>query len=169
MGGGYIGLEVAAVAVKAGARVRVLEMEERILQRVTTEQMSAFYHRLHTNKGVDIHLNTGVTGFGGSNGRVNQVKCGERRLNADLVIVGIGVVPNTELASDAGIECDNGIIVDDRCLTSLPNVYAIGDCSNHPNPLLDRRLRLESVPNAMEQARVSAANICGKDLSLIHI
>ena len=163
VGGGYIGLEVAAVAVKAGARVRVLEMEERILQRVTTEQMSAFYHRLHTNKGVDIHLNTGVTGFGGSNGRVNQVKCGERRLNADLVIVGIGVVPNTELASDAGIECDNGIIVDDRCLTSLPNVYAIGDCSNHPNPLLDRRLRLESVPNAMEQARVSAANICGKD------
>lgn len=163
VGGGYIGLEVAAVAIDAGAQVQVLEMESRILQRVTTEQMSAFYHKLHTSRGVDIQVSTGVTGFAGNDGRVTQVICGERSLDADLVIVGIGVIPNTELASSAGIECDNGIVVNDHCLTSAANVYAIGDCSNHPNPLLDRRLRLESVPNAMEQARVTAANICGKE------
>jgi len=163
VGGGYIGLEVAAVAVEAGASVSVLEMESRILQRVTTEQMSAFYHQLHTGKGIDIRVNTGVTGFAGSDGRVSEVLCGDNALPADLVIVGIGVIPNTELADVAGIDCDNGIVVDERCCTSAANVYAIGDCSNHPNPLLGRRLRLESVPNAMEQARVTAANICGKD------
>ena len=163
VGGGYIGLEVAAVAIEAGASVKVLEMEERILQRVTTEQMSAFYHQLHTSKGIDIRVNTGVTGFTGKNGRVEQVQCGEQTIDADLVIVGIGVIPNSELASQAGIDCDNGVVVDGHCKTSAANVYAIGDCSNHPNPLLERRLRLESVPNAMEQARVTASNICGKD------
>ena len=89
--------------------------------------------------------------------------CGDEEIPATLVIVGIGVVPNIELAEAAGIDCSNGIDVDERCRTSAANVYAIGDCSNHPNPLLNRRLRLESVPNAMEQARVVAANITGKD------
>jgi len=162
IGGGYIGLEVAAVAIEAGASVSVLEMESRILQRVTTEQMSQFYHQLHTNRGIDIRINTGATAIAGAD-KVESVVCGEEQITADLVIVGIGVIPNVELAEAAGITCDNGIVVNERCLTSAPNVYAIGDCSNHPNPLLERRLRLESVPNAMEQSRVTAANIVGKD------
>ena len=162
VGGGYIGLEVAAVCIEAGLRVRVIEMENRILQRVTTESMSEFYHNLHSGRGVRLHTGAMVTGFAG-NGRVRQVLCGEAAFDADLVIVGIGIVPNVELAADAGLACDNGIVVDNRCRTADPNIYAAGDCTNHPNPLLDRRLRLESVPNAMEQARVAAANLCGGD------
>ena len=160
VGGGYIGLEVAAVCIEAGLDVRVIEMEDRILQRVTTPAMSGFYHGLHSSRGVSIHTGTTVTGFAG-NGRVRQVLCGESTFEADLVIVGIGIVPNVELAAEAGLPCDNGIVVDDRCRTADANIYAAGDCTNHPNPLLNRRLRLESVPNAMEQARVAAANMCG--------
>ncbi len=91
--------------------------------------------------------------------------CCDETIAADLVIVGIGIIPNTEIAEAAGIDCDNGILVNDHCETSVAGVYAAGDCTNHPNPLLERRLRLESVPNAMEQARVVAANICGGDKS----
>ena len=162
VGGGYIGLEVAAVGRELGLNVHVLEMEERILQRVTTPEMSAYYHQLHEGRGVNIHTNTAVTGFAGD-GKVQEVLCGDKRFPADIVIVGIGIIPNTELAETAGIVCDNGIVVDDHCCTSDPNVYAAGDCTNHPNPLLDRRLRLESVPNAMDQARVSTANMLGDD------
>ena len=162
VGGGYIGLEVAAVGRELGLNVHVLEMEERILQRVTTPEMSAYYHQLHEGRGVNIHTNTGVTGFAGD-GKVQEVICVDQRFPADIVIVGIGIIPNTELAEAAGIHCDNGIVVDDHCRTSVPDVYAAGDCTNHPNPLLDRRLRLESVPNAMDQARVSTANMLGDD------
>ena len=162
VGGGYIGLEVASVAVTSGLNVSVLEMEDRILQRVTTPEMSEFYHQLHTGRGVNILTNTTVSGFEGD-GRVEKVICGDKSIDADLVIVGIGIVPNVELAAEAGLEVDNGIVVDDHCRTSAPDVYAAGDCTNHPNPLLGRRLRLESVPNAMEQARVAAANMSGGD------
>ena len=162
VGGGYIGLEVAAVGRELGLNVRVLEMEERILQRVTTREMSAYYHQLHEGRGVKIHTSTGVTGFAGD-GKVEEVICGDQRFPADIVIVGIGIIPNTELAEASGIHCDDGIVVDDHCRTSDPHVYAAGDCTNHPNPLLDRRLRLESVPNAMDQARVSTANMLGDD------
>lgn len=162
VGGGYIGLEVAAVAVTAGLEVHVLEMEQRILQRVTTERMSAYYQQLHESRGVHIHCRAAVTGFAGST-RVEAVLCGDQAYPADIVIVGIGIIPNTEVAAAAGIACDNGIVVDDHCRTSAPDVFAAGDCSNHPNPLLQRRLRLESVPNAMEQARVATANMCGGD------
>ncbi len=162
VGGGYIGLEVAAVCIEAGLQVRVIEMENRILQRVTTPGMAEFYHGLHSGRGVTVHTGTTVTGFAG-NGRVSRVLCGETAFDADLVIVGIGILPNVELAEATGLECDNGIVVDDHCRTADPHIYAAGDCTNHPNPLLDRRLRLESVPNAMEQARVAAANMCGGD------
>lgn len=165
VGGGYIGLEVAAVAVQAGLEVSVLEMEARILQRVASPEMSDFYHRLHTERGVRLLVNTRVGGFTGKDGRVTGVECGAGRLEADLVILGIGILPNTELAAAAGMACENGILVDERCRTSAPNVYAAGDCTNHPNALLGRRLRLESVPNAMEQARVAAANLAGQDKS----
>jgi len=162
VGGGYIGLEVAAVGIELGMNVHVLEMEERILQRVTTPEMSAYYHKLHTDRGVHIHTQTGVTGFSG-NGSVEKVLCGDESFDADIVIVGIGIIPNTEIAEEAGIHCENGIVVDDHCRTSDPDIYAAGDCTNHPNPLMNKRLRLESVPNAMDQARVSTANMLGDD------
>lgn len=162
IGGGYIGLEVASVAVTAGLNVTVVETEDRILKRVTTAEMSEFYHQLHNERGVRILLQSAVSSFEGE-GHVRQVVCEGRNIEADLVIVGIGIIPNIELAEAAGIECDNGIVTDDHCQTSVPHIYAIGDCSNHPNPILGRRLRLESVPNAMEQAKVAAANIMGND------
>lgn len=162
VGGGYIGLEVASVGIAAGLEVHVLEMEQRILQRVTTPQMSEYYHNLHTGRGVNIHTATAVTGFTGSE-RVEQVLCADTAMEADLVIVGIGIIPNTELAEEAGLAVDNGIVVDEHCRTSDPDIYAAGDCTNHPNALLNRRLRLESVPNAMEQARVCASNMLDGD------
>ena len=163
VGGGYIGLEVAAVAATAGLEVTLLEMESRILQRVTTPEMSAYYQQLHASRGVQIRTGAQVTGFAGD-GKLAQVLCeGGESLEADLVIVGIGILPNVELAEAAGLACGNGILVDERCRTSDPHIYAAGDCTNHPNALLGRRLRLESVPNAMEQARVAASAMTGGD------
>ena len=162
VGGGYIGLEVAAVAVSSGLEVSVLEMEDRILQRVTTPEMSEYYHNLHSERGVNLMVNTGVSGFTGDE-KVATVECGDKSIEADLVIVGIGIIPNIELAEAAGISCENGITVDESCQTSNPDIYAAGDCTNHPNPILGRRLRLESVPNAMEQARVAVNSMLGGD------
>jgi 3-phenylpropionate/trans-cinnamate dioxygenase ferredoxin reductase component len=162
VGGGYIGLEVASVAVTAGLDVTVVEVEERILKRVTSPAMSAFYHRLHTSHGVKILTGAAVTRFVG-NGRITHAWCGGRQLEVDLALIGIGIVPNVELAAAAGIACDNGILVDAHCRTSAPQVYAAGDCTNHVNALLGRRVRLESVPNAVDQAKVAAANLAGKE------
>ena len=163
VGGGYIGLEVAAVAVTLGLEVTVLEMEERILGRVASPEMSRFYQRLHTGKGVAIRTGARACGFVGD-GRLQAVACADgRRFPADVAIVGVGVVPNVELAAAAGLACDDGIVVDERARTEAPDVYAAGDCTKHPNALLGRRLRLESVPNAMEQARVAAANLVAPD------
>ena len=162
VGGGYIGLEVASVAKQSGMNVTVIEAADRILQRVTTPEMSEFYDGLHTGHGVKIMKDTGVSGFDGE-GNVTHVCCGDELVEADMVIVGIGIIPNTELAAEAGIDCDNGIVVDERCRTSAEDVYSAGDCANHPNPILGRRLRLESVPNAADMARVVAANMMGKD------
>ena len=165
VGGGYIGLEVAAVAVQAGLTATVLEMEQRILQRVATAPMSAFYHDLHTSNGVAIHTGTKVESFTG-NGKLEGVKCANGTfVEADLAIVGVGIEPNVELAQAAGLPCDDGILVDEHARTEDANIFAAGDCTNHPNRLLGRRLRLESVPNAMEQSRVAAANIAGNPTS----
>jgi 3-phenylpropionate/trans-cinnamate dioxygenase ferredoxin reductase subunit len=142
VGGGYIGLEVTAVAVTAGLQVTVLEMEDRILKRVTTPEMSEYYHQLHAGRGADIKVSTGVSGFQGES-HVSTVLCGDEQIDADLVIVGIGIIPNIELAEAAGLNCNNGITVDDHCRTSDPDIYAAGDCTNHPNPTIGRRLRLQ--------------------------
>ena len=160
VGGGYIGLEVASVAIKRGLTVSVLEMESRILERVTTEEMSAFYHQLHTDEGVNILTSTQAKAFKGSE-TVETVVCGDHEIPADLVIVGIGILPNTEMAEAAGLKTNNGLVVDEHCRTSNEHIFAAGDCTNHPNPILNRRLRLESVPNAMEQGRVAASNMLG--------
>ena len=172
IGGGYVGLEVAAVARKAGLNVTVIETQERILQRVTTPEMSDYYHQLHTERGVNIMLNVAVTGFEGENGdpgSVSKVLCGDLTVEADIVVIGVGILPNIEIAEEAGLKCDNGIVVDDHGQTSNPDIYAAGDCANHPNRLLNRRLRLESVPNAIEQARVACINLLGGDVEYASI
>ena len=172
IGGGYVGLEVAAVARKAGLNVTVIETQERILQRVTTPEMSDYYHQLHTERGVNIMLNQAVTGFEGENGdhgSVSKVLCGDLAVEADIVVIGVGILPNIEIAEEAGLKCDNGIVVDDHGQTSNPDIYAAGDCANHPNHLLNRRLRLESVPNAIEQARVACINLLGGDVEYASI
>lgn len=168
IGGGYVGLEVAAVALTAGLEVTVIETQDRILQRVTTSEMSEYYHRLHTQRGVNIMLNKAVTAFDGTQ-TVSRVLCGDDSVEADLVVIGVGIIPNIELAENAGLDCDNGIVVNDHCQTSHPDIYAAGDCTNHPNRLLDRRLRLESVPNAIEQARIACINLLGGDLEYASI
>lgn len=162
VGGGYVGLEVASVLISAGHQVTIIESESRILKRVTTPKMSSLFHTLHTAKGAKIYTEAVVQGFLGSK-RVEYLNCGDLTIPTDMVIIGIGIIPNIEVAKKAGITCDNGIIVDDRCQTSDPNIFAAGDNTNHPNTILNRRLRLESVPNAMEQARVAAANMLGQD------
>jgi 3-phenylpropionate/trans-cinnamate dioxygenase ferredoxin reductase subunit len=169
VGAGYIGLEVAAVAAAAGMKVTVVEMAERVMSRVVSVEISAFYQRVHREHGVDIRLGTTLEGFAGD-GRVDSVLLGSgERLPTDLVVVGIGIVPNVELAAACGLPVEDGIVVDDHCRTADPNIYAIGDCTVHPNALLGRRLRLESVHNALEQAKTAAANICGEDLSYAQI
>ena len=160
IGGGYIGLEVAAVARQAGLHVRVLEAAERILGRVTGEVISGFVAATHRARGVDIECGVRMNAFIGS-AQLEAVSCRDAEYPADLAVVGIGVLPNTELAAEAGLETDNGIRVDEHCRTEDPRIYAAGDCTNHPNGLLGRRLRLESVQNAVDQARAAAANICG--------
>ncbi|MGP3792606.1 NAD(P)/FAD-dependent oxidoreductase [Pseudomonas sp. B392_1p] len=165
VGGGYIGLEVAAVAVRRGLKVTVLEALPRVLARVTAPELSAFYETRHREAGVDIRTGTGVEDvqLDPSGDAVSAVKCIDgSSVPADLVIVGIGLEPNVELAAEAGLSVDNGIVVDEFGQTSDPKIHAAGDCTNHPNPLLGRRLRLESVPNALEQARCVASSLCGK-------
>lgn len=162
IGGGYIGLETAASMRKAGMMVTVLEALPRVLARVTTEEISAFYQRIHSEEGVDIVLNAQVERIEGGN-TVDSVICADgKSIPADVVIIGIGVLPNIELAEAAGLEVGNGIIVDEFARTSDPDIVAAGDCSWHYNPIYDRHIRLESVQNANEQANVAAATICGK-------
>lgn len=161
VGAGYIGLEVAAVCRQTGLEVTVLEMADRVMSRVVSGQVSAFYEQLHARHGVDIRLSTGLAAFEGD-GRVTQVvTSADDRIAADLAVVGVGIVPNTGLAEDAGLSVENGIVVNDMCRTDDPDIYAIGDCTSHPNTIYDRRLRLESVHNALEQAKTAAGNICG--------
>ena len=160
VGGGYIGLEIASTAKGLGLEVCVIEAADRILGRVTAPEMSAYYTRAHRARGIDIRLSTGVVAFEGDV-TVEGVDCGEEVIPADVVVIGIGIVPDVRLAAAAGIECDDGIVVDERCTTSIGHIHAVGDCTRHPNPILGRMLRLESVHNALEQARTAAANIAG--------
>jgi 3-phenylpropionate/trans-cinnamate dioxygenase ferredoxin reductase subunit len=165
VGAGYIGLEVAAVARKAGLSVIVIEMADRVMSRVVSPEISDFYQIEHTNQGVKFRLSTGVSSIDGKR-RVRSVTTSEgEEIPADLVIIGVGIRPNTELATAAGLDVDNGIVVDEGCRTSDPDIFAVGDCTAHPNAIYGRRLRLESVHNAVEQAKTAAANICGKDVT----
>ncbi|GAK46310.1 FAD-dependent pyridine nucleotide-disulfide oxidoreductase [Tepidicaulis marinus] len=164
VGGGYIGLEVAAVAAKHGIDVTVLEMAPMVMARVVDPIVSRFYERVHREEGVKIVTGAAVSGFEGKNGQLTKVTCADGTAHeADFVVVGVGILPNVELAVEANLKVENGIAVDECCRTSDPDIYAAGDCTNHPNPLLGERLRLESVHNALEQAKTAAAAICGKE------
>jgi len=164
IGGGYIGLETAAALKKLGMHVVVLEVAERILQRVTAPELSEFYQRIHTEEGVNIQTNISVLRIEGKTHPEKVICTDGREFPADLVVVGVGVLPNIELAEVAGINVDNGILVDEFCCTNDTNIVAAGDCTNHLNKTYNRRIRLESVPNANEQAKSAAATICGENL-----
>jgi 3-phenylpropionate/trans-cinnamate dioxygenase ferredoxin reductase subunit len=161
VGGGYIGLELAAVAVKQGLRVTVLEQASRLMARGVGPIVSQFYARLHREEGVRIDTDSTVLGFEGK-GAIERVVCEGAHHAADIVAIGAGAIPNVELASEAGLATQDGIVVDAHCRTEDPAIYAIGDCTSRFHPLADRRLRLESVHNALEQGRIAAAAICGR-------
>lgn len=162
IGGGYIGLETAASLKKLGADVTVLEREDRVLARVTAPVMSKFFTSLHKENGVNISTGKNVSAID-TNGEVNMVRCKDGSIYpADLIVVGVGIRVNTELADIAGLKVQNGIQVDASTKTDVDDIYAIGDCSFHHNPHYDRWVRLESVQNAIDQAKVAAKAICGE-------
>ena len=165
VGGGYIGLEVAAIAVKAGLKVTVLEAAERLMQRVTGPEISAFFYAKHRGAGVDVRLDTAVTGFeAGNHGYVAGVTLADgTTVPADLVLVSVGIAPETALAEAAGLPCDDGILVDEYTRTNDPDILAIGDCTRHRNLFFEQTQRMESVANAVDQARTAAATLMGED------
>lgn len=165
IGGGYVGLEVAAAATKRAMQVRVLEAAPRVLARVTAPLVSAFYEDVHRKAGVEILTDEQVATLllFGDGRRVTHVRCASgRQLEADLVVAGIGLLPNSELAAQCGLTVDDGIVVDSMMRTSDPAILAIGDCARYYNALYQRYVRIESVPSALEQARKAAAVLCGQ-------
>ncbi len=163
VGGGYVGLEVAASARALGAEVVIIEREARCLARVASPPLSAFFEDYHRSHGVEILTGATVAAFAGE-GTVSGIELVDGRLIAcDAAVIGIGAIATAGLAEAAGLDCGNGIVVDDNAQTSDPATYAIGDVTARPLPLYEgRRFRLESVPNALEQARQAAAHIVGR-------
>jgi 3-phenylpropionate/trans-cinnamate dioxygenase ferredoxin reductase subunit len=165
VGGGYIGLEAAAVCTKRGMNVTLVEMAPRILQRVAAPETSDYFRTLHCNHGVRILEGTGLDRLTGS-GRVTGARLGDgTELAVDIVIVGVGILPATALAEGAGITLDNGIATDAMGRTSVQNVWAAGDCASFP--YRGARLRLESVPNAIDQAEIVARNMLGAEVPYV--
>jgi 3-phenylpropionate/trans-cinnamate dioxygenase ferredoxin reductase component len=163
IGGGYIGLEAAASARGLGAEAVIIERESRVLARVACPILSDFFQDFHRARGVTIEVDAQVAALEGSNGHITSVRLGDGRLiPCDAALIGVGAVANDELAREAGLTCDNGIAVDLAAQTDDPDIFAIGDCTRRPLPLYDRMGRLESVPNALEQAKQAASLICGK-------
>ncbi|MEO1010085.1 MAG: FAD/NAD(P)-binding oxidoreductase [Bacteroidota bacterium] len=164
IGGGYIGLEIAASLKKMNLKVTLLEREERVLARVTAPEMSTFFEELHEKNGVSLFTGKDVVEIKTDETR-NQVLCADgSSFNADIIIVGVGIRVNTELAEKIGLDIQNGIQVNETARTSNADIYAIGDCTLHHNPHYNRYVRLESVQNAVDQAKIAAASICGKEV-----
>lgn len=162
VGGGYIGLEVAAVLREKGKRVTIVEAESRLLKRVTSEPVSNFFHQLHVGNGVEVITRAQVAAISGD-ARVTAVALEDGRvLAADCVLLAVGAAPNTELASVAGIAVSDGILVDVFGRASTRGVFACGDCARFPSRRYDRSVRIESVQNAIDQAKCVAATIAGK-------
>jgi 3-phenylpropionate/trans-cinnamate dioxygenase ferredoxin reductase component len=168
IGAGYIGLEVAAAAVQGGLQVTVLEKDDRVLGRVTSPTVSAFMAGVHRSRGVDLRCGLMVTAFSGRDGLLLDSGQGTS-LEVDAAIVGVGALPNDELAKEAGLACEDGISVDSHGRTSDSRIFAAGDCTRHENSLFARRLRLESVQNAIDQATVAATCMAGGELSYCRV
>lgn len=164
IGGGYIGLEVAASAIALGGSAVVIEREERLLARSGSEPIAAFFRRYHEDKGVAVMLGAQVVGFVGENGVVTGVSLASGEVVAcDTALMGVGIRPDDQLAAAAGLACDRGVLVDHRSKTSVDGIFAIGDCARRPMPLYnDVLFSPESVPNALEQAKQAAATIVGR-------
>jgi len=159
VGGGYIGLEVAATARHLGCSVTVLEMADRVMNRVVAANVSAYFEHEHRTQGVRIVCNTRVVKLEREPGGT-RISCADgSSYEADVLLVGVGAVANSQLAADAGLACTDGIVVDEYCRTSAPDVFAAGDCTYHPSLRFDMRVRLESVDNAFEQAKAAALNL----------
>ncbi len=163
IGGGFIGLEIAASARKRGAEVTVLEAADRLMGRAVAPEIGEWFAALHRRHGVDVRLGVKIEAIEGAH-KVERVRvAGATALPADLVVIGIGIVPNIEIARDAGLAVENGIVVDEFGRTSDPAIYAAGDCANQPNAFLGRRVRLESYQNAQDQAMAAARNMIGAE------
>lgn len=163
VGAGYIGLEVAAVAVGLGLEVTVVEAADRVMARTVCPEISAFYAERHRHAGVDLRTEAKLLRFDGTTAVEGVVFANGDRIDCDLVLIGIGIEPRTDLARQAGLAIDNGIAVDSCARTAVAGVYAAGDCSSHPHPFAGSRIRLESVQNAIEQGKAAAAAITGRD------
>lgn len=163
VGGGYIGLEVAASGRALGAEVVVIERETRLLARVACEALSSFFRGVHEAHGVVFEMGASVTGFVGENGHVAGVTLADgRTIPCDAAVIGVGATPNDELAAESGLETARGVVVDLEARTSDPSIFAIGDVAHRPMPIYDRMFRMESVPNALEQAKQAASAITGR-------
>jgi len=166
VGGGYIGLEAAAVAASRGLQVTLVEREARILARVAARETADWVRGVHLRQGVDIREGVGLTGLDGAGGRVARASLSDgTALDVDFVIVGIGVRPATALAEAAGLAIENGIRVDEFGATSAPGIYAAGDCASFP--WKGGRVRLESVPNAIDHAEATAASMLGQGVPYV--
>ena len=164
IGGGFIGLEFAAVAARAGKKVTVIEAVDRLMARAVGPLVSGFFLDQHRRNGVDIRLSTQIAGFEGDAGQVRAIRLADGgTLPTDLVLAGIGVIPNTEIAATAGLPCDNGVMVDARLCTADPNIYAIGDIARFPTRFATAPVRLESVQNAIDHGKHAAAAVMGSD------
>jgi 3-phenylpropionate/trans-cinnamate dioxygenase ferredoxin reductase subunit len=160
VGGGYIGLEAAAVCAKRGVQVTLVEMADRILQRVASSETSDYFRNLHSGHGVSIREGVGLDHLTGADGKVTGAVLSDgSEVEVDFVVVGVGITPSTQLAELAGVELENGIRTDAQGRTSDPSIWAAGDCASFP--FKGNRIRLESVPNAIDQAEVVAANMLG--------
>lgn len=158
IGGGFIGLELAALAQEKGKNVTVIEAQSRLMERVLPAVISDVFQQTHEQNGVSILLNTCTENVEKT---TVTTKCG-KTIEADFILAGIGVIPEISLALEAGIACDNGILVNEFQQTSVDTIYAIGDCANHFNFFANKNIRLESVQNAVDQAKVSVNHILGK-------
>ena len=164
VGAGYIGLEVAAIAAKQNKSVTVIEMADRVMNRTVDPQISDYYLKLHQKNGVTFKFNTSLKEIVGASNPEKVICSDGTEVKADMVIIGAGIMPNVELAENAGLSCDNGIVVNEFGKTDHTNIYACGDCTNHPNKLLNKKIRLESVHNAMEQSKTVASSIINKSI-----
>jgi len=168
VGAGFIGLETAAVLTQQGHDVLLLAADTQLLPRLLATEMATFLLDHHLMRGVRVIFNVTTTAIETKpDGALDVSLTDGRRFEGDLVLIGIGALPNVELGAEAGLEHDNGLVVDEFARTSDPAIVAAGDCTNHPNPLLGRRLRLETVHNAVEQGRTAGATIAGADLPYV--